>query len=324
MNTTLQKLTNDYFNISDHVQELQNSSSMTAEQLEFLLSFSQTLHQQFEMTNASAANLSALLSEVLMTFVSSCAALPPSSPSGHYWIRALNGSVVRVYCDMTRRCGSITGGWMRVAQLDMTNRSHQCPSGLWQRTDYNIRTCISPWYYSSGCSSVYFTSHINYTNVCGRVIAYQFGDPNAFHNNRALNSAYVDGVSLTHGSPREHIWAFAAAASEAASSSSSYPCIRNGVISRASARIPSFVEDTAYFCDTGTRNYNGYIFHRYNPLWDGAGCGFQNTCCSFNNPPWFYRDLPESTADDIEMRVCTDGHRNYEDIAIQMVDIYVQ
>ena len=32
-----------------------------------------------------------------------------SSLSGHYWIRSSNGSAVRVYCDMTRSCGNITG-----------------------------------------------------------------------------------------------------------------------------------------------------------------------------------------------------------------------
>ena len=37
----------------------------------------------------------------------------------------LVGSAVRVYCDMTRTCGNITGGWMRVAELDMTRTSSQ-------------------------------------------------------------------------------------------------------------------------------------------------------------------------------------------------------
>ena len=56
----------------------------------------------------------------LSTFsVLSCAALPPFSPSGYYWVRASNGSTVRVYCDMTRSCGGVTGGWMRVAELDI-------------------------------------------------------------------------------------------------------------------------------------------------------------------------------------------------------------
>ena len=40
----------------------------------------------------------------------SCNDLSPSSPSGYYWVSAFNGSAVRVYCDMTRSCGNITGG----------------------------------------------------------------------------------------------------------------------------------------------------------------------------------------------------------------------
>ena len=73
------------------------------------------------------------------TSVISCAALPSSSLSGYYWVRASNGSAVRVYCDMTT-CGGVTGGWMRVADLDMTSSSHQCPRGLQQRTDAGRRT----------------------------------------------------------------------------------------------------------------------------------------------------------------------------------------
>ena len=37
----------------------------------------------------------------------------------------LVGSAIRVYCDMTRTCGNITGGWMRVAELDMTRTFSQ-------------------------------------------------------------------------------------------------------------------------------------------------------------------------------------------------------
>ena len=61
----------------------------------------------------------------------SCSALPTSSPSGYYWIRSSNGSAVQVYCDMDRVCGcSGTGGWTRVAFLNMTDPNQQCP-GAW-------------------------------------------------------------------------------------------------------------------------------------------------------------------------------------------------
>ncbi len=88
--------------------------------------------------------------------------------------------------------------------------------------------------------------------------------------------------------------------------------------------MPPFVGND-YFCDTASENQFQYRFYGDDPLWDGAGCGPLNTCCTFNNPPWFYKELPESTTDDIEMRVCKDqGSNNDEDFAIEKIDIYVQ
>ena len=49
-----------------------------------------------------------------------------------------------------------------------------------------------------------------------------------------------------------------------------------------------------------------------------------NACCSFNNPPWFYKELPQSTTDDIEMRVCKDQDAINEEIAVELTSIYVQ
>ena len=84
---------------------------------------------------------------------SSCAALLPTTPSGYYWVSASNGSAVSVYCDMTRSCGGVTGGWVRVGYLDMTDSSHQCPSGFTGHNDSNICTCRRTDT-SAGCGSV--------------------------------------------------------------------------------------------------------------------------------------------------------------------------
>ena len=81
-----------------------------------------------------------------------------SSPSGYYWVTNGTGHPHSVYCDMTRSCGGVTGGWMRVAYLDMTNSSHQCPSGLRQRTDSGVRSCAA-YSFSRTCSSVLYRSH---------------------------------------------------------------------------------------------------------------------------------------------------------------------
>ena len=52
-----------------------------------------------------------------------------NSSSGYYWIGEIWSSV-RVYCNMSLTCGNLTGGWMRVANIDMTNTSQSCPNGL--------------------------------------------------------------------------------------------------------------------------------------------------------------------------------------------------
>ena len=62
----------------------------------------------------------------------SCADLPPSAPSGYYLIR---NSSLHVYCDMSRTCGGVTGGWMRVFELDMTITSHHAVS-KWPQSTY--------------------------------------------------------------------------------------------------------------------------------------------------------------------------------------------
>ena len=262
----------------------------------------------------------------------SCAAIllyDPSSTSGHYWVRSSNGSAVRVYCDMARSCGGISGGWMRVAELDMTNSSTQCPSSLMERTDSNIRTCVRNTR-SAGCSSVtLFTNDVNFKSICGKIIAYQIGITDAFQlsfntQSSSIEGHYVDGVSLTHGSPRQHIWSFAAGRDETPSDTCCQcPCSNINITSMVMPP-PVFVGND-YFCDTGSNDTRDQArFYSEDPLWDGAGCGPQSTCCSFNNPPWFYKQLPQFTTDDIEMRVCRDNTNGNEDTAIEMFEIYIQ
>ena len=144
----------------------------------------------------------------------SCAAIPKLLPfqpsSGYYKIRSSNGSAITAYCDMTRSCGDITGGWMKVADLDMTDNTTQCPD-YFELTTSPLRTCRISSIYGITCSPVMFSvGGVEYTKVCGRVKGYQVGRPNAFaryarhhlvlSSPSKINTPYVDGVSLTHGS----------------------------------------------------------------------------------------------------------------------------
>ena len=171
--------------------------------------------------------------------------------------------------------------------------------------------------------------------MCGKIIGYQFGyvtdfirlldytsgPPVLIHN---INLGYVNGVSLTHGSPREHIWSFAAAMQEYDSNQQKHscPCINTRTPPNLVANTIEFLGDD-YFCDTGSENQVQKIFYGGDPLWDGAGCGPFNTCCSWNSPPWFRKELSPPTSDDIEMRLGVSNYQN-ADVYIESLEIYVQ
>ena len=216
---------------------------------------------------------------------------------------------------------------MRVANIDMTNTSQNCPSGLNLISSPKRMCSIS----SNGCVSNDFDIHgVQYSHICGRVIGYQKHITYAFlYHSRGIDADYVDGVSLTHGqSPREHIWTFAGALNETSSTSvNKCPCINPSL----NPTTPSFIGND-YFCDTALETTwntvpNYQSIQVGDPLWDGEGCGPTSTCCYDPqrevNPPWFVKTLSSPTSDDIEMRLCApNGIHN--SIPIEIVELYVQ
>ena len=219
-------------------------------------------------------------------------------------------------------CGG-TGGWRRVVYLNFTDPNTPCPSG-WQLTSHFRRTCGRVSTSDYVCDSVTFpVSGGDYTRVCGRIIAYQFGETEGFEAYdlgwwTTIDGAYVDAVSLTHGSPRQHIWTFAAGQSEFDNIDDSCPCDVTIDIT-----IPPFMGGDC-FCESGW-NSNAEpsgIFYPDDPLWDGDGCTANSTCCSFNNPPYFTKQLPGPTTDDIEARLCQQDSSG--DTPIEFIELYVQ
>ena len=248
--------------------------------------------------------------------------------SNYFWVKSGNGTAVKVFCDLTSQFQINPSGWMRVASLNMTDPLQQCPNGLKLITDPK-RACGRSSE-DSGCSSAIFgVSGVPYRKVCGQIIGYQFSSPNAFYqyqidNTLTLNDAYVDGISVTHGAAtRKHVWTFAAAIDERASDRFICPCTHTQQ-SLPDAAIPAFV-GSDYFCETGSRDTFEFArFYDGDPLWDGQGCGPESTCCGFNSPPWFCKDVGETTTDDIEMRICGNEILSNEDTPVEIVELYVQ
>ena len=163
--------------------------------------------------------------------------------------------------------------------------------------------------------------------MCGRIRGYQFGVTSAFYSAQSIDSYYVTGISLTHGvaGMRQHIWTFAAGLTEMSSSYPNHDCPCDTLNYDI---VPAFVGND-FFCESGlvhsAINLSSYlVFHSDDVLWDGQDCTTNSTCCQFNNPPWFTKNLPNATLDDIELRICTVYLPIYDDVPIELIELYVQ
>ena len=246
-----------------------------------------------------------------------------TSPSGYYWINTTTGPV-QVYCEMdTNNCGNITGGWMRAVYINMTNINNTCPQGLTYTAVGSTCVCASS-HSTAGCTSVIFpTRGVPYIKVCGRVFAYQHGSDDGFYNyhggnQRSLNDYYVDGLSVTYGSPRSHIWTFVAGLSKGNNYAySNCPCALYP-----GPEAPPFVGEN-YFCESGiSAGFTSGLWYLDDPLWDSQGCVSGSTCCN-RGGPWFTTTLSQEVSDDIEVRWCFDQGASDEDIGVEQLEIYV-
>ena len=242
----------------------------------------------------------------------------PNSPSGYYWRDSSPPELM--YCAMNlTRCGNTTGGWTRVAHIDMTRPEGTCPSPL--VTIASPRSC-SPTS-EAGCSSLSFSTFgVPFTKVCGRTIGYQRGNIDAFGTyallGRGIDNPYVDGLSITYDTPRRHLWTYAAGHAESDNlGGHSCPCA-----SALGTQPPSFVGDH-YYCESGNVGGAENQWFSDDPLWDGDGCPSGNTCCDPPNLPWFNRMInPPSTAD-IELRLCRDERMISEDVSVELFELFV-
>ena len=118
---------------------------------------------------------------------------------------------------------------MRIANLNMTEGG-SCPDGFRMYSEGGVHACGRPANSSGSCiGTIFSSSGIKYSQVCGKVIGYQVGwtdgsrrDDSSIKNN--INTYYADGVSVTHGSPRKHVWSLMSGESDRSYRYSLCPC----------------------------------------------------------------------------------------------------
>ena len=252
-----------------------------------------------------------------------CADKTPTD--GEYTIAFMsNGNRVvrKVFCDMTSTFCGPDKGWMRVAELDMTIEGSKCPPGLDEGMYGSKRLCGNR---GSGCKSCMFnTFGFPHTEVCGFVAGYQYRTPAAFPHARSvsIDSAYLDGISITHGSkPRKHIWSYPVGyAAGGTVQAWNCPCNRGN-----SDTTPTFVKNN-YYCESGNPTPNVvFEFFPNDVLWDGKNCT-QNEppCCQSPAMPYFITDVDGVSTDSIELRVCHDEPFLNEDVPLEAYRFFVR
>ena len=297
------------------IQNLTN----TIEDLQAQLSIINQERAQLKMVHFGKCALTGLGKT---TAAESCDAIfqtDPSCSTGYYLVYN-DKEPVLTYCHAPLTLCGVLGRWRRVAHINMTEESASCPPGLVEtsNTGLNKRACGRS--VDNKCSSVlYPAGQTNYTQVCGIVQGYQFGDNNAFgpsyHYRINIDGPYLDGISITAGQPRQHLWSYAVRHDE--TRGIACPCNnRSNLITH----VPHFVGGHHY-CESGFSVHLGGKTAWDDPLWDGAGCTTAgNQCCEHYG--WFHRVIANTT-DDIEVRWCSNGPRSREDVYTDLVEIWV-
>ena len=217
----------------------------------------------------------------------------------------------------------------------MSDPSVECPSGFRLYESGGVRACGRPVSSGGSHASVKFPSNgITYSEVCGRVVGYAYNSPDAVdrlheksHHND-INSFYVDGVSITHGTPRKHIWTLMAGLSENNN-------LNNG--GNTVVLVSKVVNSLLIFNhllgmtisvkqDSQLITLELTVLYTSDPLWDGNQCGsLEQNCCNISSLPWFHKVLSSNTTtDDIELRVCCDESTDNEDVPLNFYEIFVK
>ena len=215
-------------------------------------------------------------------------------------------------------CAGVEGQWRRIAGINIS-AGDDCPTGWSKSSNNSVSFCRAP-NDNAGCYSTFFsTNGVSYQHVCGRARGYQKGSPDAFQSNVSIDSYYVDGLSITHGTPRQHIWTYAVGLTD----NGNQPCCNCPCAAIPGPAPPSFVGNNSYYESGGGSTHDSNSYHLSDPLWDGAGCSAGNTCCSNTNQPWFHYQLSEITQDDIEVRICGSVTFPNEGTLIDILELYI-
>ena len=204
-----------------------------------------------------------------------------------------------------------------ISSFDTDIPGMSCPSPLQLRAIGSNRLCEKKT--GNSCASVTISAGgQSYTKVRGKVTAYAYRSLDAFRRlhgaGSGIDDPYVDGISITYGSPRKHVWTYAGGSTNL---DFSCPDIANN---HDIAKQPAFVGKN-YLCVVA-----GYLVQQDSDRFFNAPLFTTLGDCVGDCPDdlAFCVTLDEPTSDDLELRLCTDQSKTDEDIFLKSYDFYIQ
>ena len=190
----------------------------------------------------------------------------------------------------------------------------------------SIDVCRSPNDAAGWCPVIFSVSGVKYYKICGMARDYQKGIPDvlSLQNSRprSINGAYVDGLSINIGSPRQHVWTYVIGINEDPDASPNIcPCAGNSDTSA----YPDLFIGSHYYCESGITQ--GIAFDNYytnDPLWEVKAVSILTTIVVLvPECHGFLRDFPVSQRSNIEARICTDEVYANKGVVVDQLQFYV-
>ena len=249
-----------------------------------------------------------------------------------------HGGDTQIIVDGGGGCGGCGGnGWTKVADVNMSDPTHNCPTGFILQESVGKRGCTRSYTHrheGSITQTSFDCKGNSYSEVCGRVIAYGAGGLKAFgtkyrgeEHRKNIDSYYVDGVSITCGTPREHIWTYAAGyldTHQATVEEQEFqcPCSTDGI----RELVPDFVGED-YTCESARNQKASSIVYAdflYNDkLWDGKNLGPLEANCK-KPCQYFYKRLKSATTRNIDVRLCNAEESHKQEIYITIIELFIK
>ena len=213
----------------------------------------------------------------------------------------------------------------------MSHEDHICPSN-WTFVNTSVRACRRTTESPACDSAIFSVGGFEYSKVCGKVLAYQRGTPDAF--DRSTNS---------EARRSDHMWMVLPSLMAqwdpgGTSGHLQLLCMsRNTHIMSQDITMPVQYQSQLALWDS--------VFHWENYFYDtgnlGPGCSStvtytddpvvgwarvwpqQHLLQVENRPLWFCVQLDEVTREDLELRICSDQNSYDEDVLVSYVKMYV-